>query len=64
MEIKAPLEKGTAEEKLIELLGVDQETPDAAKFVDLTGEEKDIQVVDTDGQVIGVIDLTRDWIRL
>ena len=54
----------TAKDKLLEALGVDPNEPSVDRYVSLCAETVDIPVTDTDGKVIGVIDLTRDWIRL
>jgi hypothetical protein len=64
MPAKIPLEQRGDELELADVLGVDPDRSGTARFIDLTDEEKNIEVVDTEGKVIGFIDLTRNWIRL
>ncbi|MCP4677520.1 MAG: hypothetical protein GY854_18805 [Deltaproteobacteria bacterium] len=62
--LKATPETDTMFEDLGEISELSLDQQSTPKLVNMSEEDTEIQVTDTEGCVVGVIDLSRHWIRL
>ena len=64
MTANAAVRESSPPKTLGDILGIERYFPKAADFVDLSNDDEGLTVLDTEGRVIGVIDLASDWANM